>query len=76
MHTTKRPVGDIRIPMGCEEEKTLLTDIAYFNSLACKAIIRFCSQHVVNKNQAQKRPNPCGSSLSDSFLRTAKEMWP
>jgi hypothetical protein len=55
MHTTKRPVGDIRIPMGCEEEETLLADIAYFNSLTCKVIIRFCSQHVVNKNQAAKK---------------------
>jgi hypothetical protein len=50
MHTTKRPVGDIRIPMGREEEETLLADIPYFNSLTCKATIRFCSQHVVNKN--------------------------
>jgi hypothetical protein len=44
--------------MGCEEEKTLLADIAYFNSLTCKVIIRFCSQHVLNKNQAAKKAEP------------------
>jgi hypothetical protein len=58
MHTTTRPVGDIRIPMGCEGEKTPLADIAYFNSLACKAIIRFCFQHAVNKNWAAKKAEP------------------
>jgi hypothetical protein len=47
MHTTQRPVGDIRTPMGCEEEKTVLADIAYFNSLMCKTIIRFNCRHIV-----------------------------
>jgi hypothetical protein len=71
MHATKRPAGDIRIPIGCEEGKTLLTDIAYFNSLTCKATIRFCSQHVVNKNW-QVAKKPCDASRRMSSIQPCR----
>jgi hypothetical protein len=50
MHTTKRPVGDIRIAIRCEEKETPLVDMAYFNSLMCKGIIRLYGPHLVNES--------------------------
>jgi hypothetical protein len=44
--------------MRWEEEETLLTDIAYFNSLLCKTTIRLYSQQVVNQSQYAKRAEP------------------
>jgi len=66
MHDKKRPAADISMPMQWEGgggvSAKLLSDIAYFNSLRCKAIIRFYSQHVVNKNCGAKEPNRWGDS--------------
>jgi hypothetical protein len=41
-----------------EEEETLLTNIAYFNSLLSKTAIRLYSQQVVNQRQYAKRVEP------------------
>jgi hypothetical protein len=55
IHTTKRPAADIKIPIGWDKEETPLADIAYFNSLIYKVIIRFYLQLVVNKSYAKTK---------------------